>query len=145
MWFWEMSVGETSIRANFIWGTVRQGNARSGKCPSRKYPSGNCPSRKCPSGKSPSVTCPLGNCPRTVKKCWHCKNHFEFWKTLKISPNSGHQIQVKNLSHQISWNLDELLKSYKTKYTREAVSLPGLIRVKVSYIVIVALKKLSII
>ena len=43
-------------------------------------------------------------------------------KTLKISPNSGHQIQVKNLSHQISWNLDELLKSYKTKYTREAVS-----------------------
>ena len=135
MWFWEMSVRETSIPANVIWGTVRQGNARSGKCPSRNYPSGNCPSGKCPSGKSPSVTCPLGNCPRTVKKCWHCKN----------TPNSGHQIQVKNLSHQISWNLDELLKSYKTKYTRRAVSLPGLIRVKVSYVVMVAFKKLSII
>ena len=53
-----------------------------------------------------------------VRKCCNCKNQFNVWKKkskyiFKIDFRKG---------HQISWNLDELIKSYKAKFTRGAIS-----------------------
>ena len=57
-----------------------------------------------------------------MKKCWHCKNQFEFWKKKTTSEYES-QINFRK-SHQISWNLDEILKSCKAKYTRGLFCLP---------------------
>ena len=61
-----------------------------------------------------------------VRKCWHCQNQFEFWKK-----KSRILIPCKfRKSHQISLNVDELLKRYKTKYPWGAVPSPREVRIK---------------
>lgn len=59
-----------------------------------------------------------------VKKWWYCKEEFKFSKTIQ-------KINSRSILVKKTLTLDELLKRYKAKYTKEEGRFPsGLIRVK---------------
>ena len=117
MWSGKCPVGEMSVRENVLVGKCPVGEVsfgelpvrgivRSGKCPSREFPSGKCQSRNCARGSVSRGTVQSGNCLVGELSAYQMKYTLSLHATLLLATQGCNWQKFKqNLSNTLRLNI----------------------------------------